>query len=114
MLRRFPNHEFWRQLHFAGGVVGPGGRADDQLGGKPSELVAGEPDRRQRRVEVGGQRHVVVSDDRHLVGTLDAVFAQDAERTDRHAVVVREDRRRHRALTVEEFASQLSTGVGGR
>ena len=59
--------------------------------GEAAEVVAGQANRRQRRIDLVGEWHVVVPDDRDVVGALEPDLAEHPECTDRNRVVVRED-----------------------
>ncbi len=60
---------------------------DQDLGGAPSRVVLGDPDRGQRRVDAVDERHVVEAGDRDVARALKAAAARLRDRADGEKVV---------------------------
>src|SRR6056297_3100053 len=104
--RRRPNDEFGREHDGVRCRLDPIDPVDHEFGGETAQVVAGQADRGQRRVDLIGEWDVVVPDDRNVGRAGQTPFAEHLESTDRDGVVVREDPGGRLPVPFEQFVGQ--------
>ena len=93
-------------------VVGVRRLVDDQLGGRPAQLLAGLADRGQRNGGGGGELDVVVAHDRQVVGHLQPGADRLLEQAERDQVVGAEGRGRPRPRGIPASRSPADAALG--